>query len=91
MMDFKETIKKHVFLLLLVILTNIFVNELCKNYGCGHWTTIFGHNIICNYCLDYLKAIKDYQFMLYGSIITSLTLQISQITEVIKSGNVKEE
>ena len=49
------------------------------------------YNIICNYCLDYLKAIKDYQFMLNGSIITSLTLQISQITEVIKSGNVKEE
>ena len=88
MMDFKETIKKHIYLLLIVIITNITIHEVCKNYGCDHWTTIFGHNIICNYCLDYLK---DYQFMLYGSIITSLTLQITQITEVIKSGNLKKE
>ena len=91
MMDFKDTIKKHLFLLFIVIIVNITIHEACKNYGCDHWTTIFAHNIICNYCLDYLKAIKDYQFMLYGSIITSLTLQITQITEVIKSGNLKEE
>lgn len=91
MMDFKDTIKKHIILLFIVIIVNITIHEVCKIYGCDHWTTIFGHNIICNYCLDYLKAIKDYQFMLYGSIITSLTLQITQITEVIKSGNRKEE
>lgn len=91
MMNFKDTIKKHLCLLFIVIFTNITIHEVCKSYGCGHWTTIFGHNIICNYCLDYLKAIKDYQFMLYGSIITSLTLQITQITEVIKSGSLKEE
>jgi hypothetical protein len=91
MINFKDTIKKHLCILFIVIFANITIHEVCKSYGCDHWTTIFGHNIICNYCLDYLKAIKDYQFMLYGSIITSLTLQITQITEVIKSGNRKEE
>jgi len=91
MIEFKDTIKKHFYLLIMVIITNITIHEICKYYGCDHWTTIFGHNIICNYCLDYLKAIKDYQFMLYGTIITSLTLQFTHITEVINSGNVKEE
>jgi len=91
MIDFKDTIKRHLCLLFIVVIVNITIHELCKHHGCDHWTTIFGHNIICNYCLDYLKAIKDYQFMLYGSIIASLTLQITQITEVIKSGNLKEE
>ena len=52
---------------------------------------IFGHNIICNYCLDYLKAIKDYQFMLYGTLLTSFTMQVTQFTEDIKSGSVKDE
>lgn len=86
-MNFKETTLKYICLLMIVISTNIFVHEMCKVYGCDHWTTIFGHNIICNYCIDYLKAIKDYQFMLYGSILTSFTMQITQFSEDIKSGN----
>jgi hypothetical protein len=84
-MEFKKTFEKYLLLLAGVIIINIFIHELCKYYGCDHWTTIFGHNIICNYCLDYLKAIKDYQFMLYGSLLTSFTMQITQITEGIKS------
>lgn len=84
-MEFKKTFQKYLLLLTGVIILNIFIHEVCKYYGCDHWTTIFGHNIICNYCLDYLKAIKDYQFMLYGSLLTSFTLQITQITEGIKS------
>lgn len=84
-MEFKKTFEKYILLLTGVIIINIFIHELCKYYGCDHWTTIFGHNIICNYCLDYLKAIKDYQFMLYGSLLTSFTMQITQITEGIKS------
>lgn len=84
-MEFKKTFEKYLLLLTGVIIINIFIHELCKYYGCDHWTTIFGHNIICNYCLDYLKAIKDYQFMLYGSLLTSFTMQITQITEGIKS------
>ena len=89
-MEFKKTIKKYLTLLITVIITNIVVHQLCKCYGCDHWTTIFGHNIICNYCLDCLKAIKDYQFMLYGTLLTSFTMQITQFTEDIKSGNVKD-
>ena len=84
-MEFKKTFEKYLLLLTGVIIINIFIHEICKYYGCDHWTTIFGHNIICNYCLDYLKAIKDYQFMLYGSLLTSFTMQITQITEGIKS------
>ena len=89
-MEFKQTVKKYVFLLLIVITANICMHEMCKYFGCDHWTTIFGHNIICNYCLDYLKAIKDYQFMLYGTLLTSFTMQITQFTEDIKSGSVKD-
>ena len=89
-MEFKKTIQKYITLLITVIFTNILVHQLCSYYGCDHWTTIFGHNIICNYCLDYLKAIKDYQFMLYGTLLTSFTMQITQFTEDIKSGNVKD-
>ena len=88
-MNFRETIQKYICLLMIVIITNITVHELCRLYGCDHWTTIFGHNIICNYCIDYLKAIKDYQFMLYGTLLTSFTMQITQLTEDIKSGNLK--
>ena len=89
-MEFKQTVKKYVLLLLIVITANICMHEMCKYFGCDHWTTIFGHNIICNYCLDYLEAIKDYQFMLYGTLLTSFTMQITQFTEDIKSGSVKD-
>ena len=80
-----NTFIKIISTLLIVILTNIFVNETCNYIGCNHWSVIFGHNLICNYCIDYIKAIKDYQFMLYGTIITTLTFEFNKLTEKIKS------
>lgn len=81
----KNTFIKVISILIVIILVNVTVHEFCRYMGCNHWSVIFGHNIICNYCIDYIKAIKDYQFMLYGTIISTITFEVNKVMESIKS------
>ena len=66
------------FLLGSIVLTNITVHTICCYMGCHHWTYLFGHNLICNACIDFSKMIKDYQFMMYGTAATSFALKMNQ-------------
>jgi len=81
----ENTFIKVISILLSVILVNIAIHEFCGYMGCNHWSVIFGHNIFCNYCIDYIKSIKDYQFMLYGTIISTITVEVNKVIGGIKS------
>lgn len=81
----ENTFIKVISILLAVILVNIAIHEFCGYMGCNHWSVIFGHNIFCNYCIDYIKSIKDYQFMLYGTIISTITVEVNKVIGGIKS------
>jgi hypothetical protein len=79
-----ETLKHYFVTLLAIFVTNIVIHTLCNYKGCNHWTYLFGFDAICNACIDFSKWIKDYQFMLYGSIISTLLVKINDHTENIK-------
>ena len=91
MLNIENPFIKYICIISIIILINITVHQSCLYIGCGHWTTSFGHNILCNYCIDYLKAVKDYQFILYGTLITTVTSRINQIVERVKSGVEKDK
>lgn len=65
-----------------IFLVNLSVHTGCMYLECYHWSYLFGHNLICNACIDFSKMMKDYQFMLYGTATTSIALKINNyITE----------
>ena len=75
---------KYILLMIIIITINILIHQLCDYTGCNHWSNIFGHNLICNYCLDALKYIRHYQFTMYGALFTSATIHITQLIDSVK-------
>ena len=66
------------YILLFVFFANIFIHMVCNHYlECFHWSYLFGHNLVCNACIDFAKWIKDYQFMLYGTISSLCLIQFN--------------
>jgi len=67
------------FSIFIPIILNIIVHFTCEYFYCNHWYNLFGHNMICNTCIDTKKILKDHQISIYVSIGTYLLLKVNTI------------
>ena len=70
-----------------IFMINICVHSSCMYLECYHWSYLFGHNLICNACIDFSKMMKDYQFMLYGTATTTVALKFNNFITDYSSKN----
>ena len=72
-------------ILLLPLSLNFGVHFACDALGCNNWYSLFGHNIVCNGCIDAKKILKDHQITIYFSVGTYM---INSIHKYIQ-GNIE--
>ena len=60
---------------------NLFTHLVCEYFRCNEWYSLFGHNLVCNSCIDVKKTLKDHQLAIYCSVGTYF---LSNIDRVVK-------
>ena len=67
--------------ILIPVSINVITHLICDYFYCNEWYSLFGHNLICNSCIDTKKILKDHQLAIYCSLGTYC---ISNIDSIIK-------
>ena len=70
----------HFVIIFLPFFCNIILHIICEYFECNNWYNLFGHNLICNACIDGKKIIKDHQISIY---ITFGTLLFTKLNSMI--------